>query len=178
MATPPVAPPPAAAPAPAPLPTERAAVPVPEPPPQPAAPVPVAPAPPVAAAPPSPPPAPPTPPPAVENPVAAVNELLMHYKSALEARDLGARKQIWPGLGGRQEAAIKGEFDNARAIGVTLSSISPSISNNKATVTCRREYVVSTNDRKTLSSATRMTMTLDRKNGTWVIENIRHEAER
>jgi hypothetical protein len=108
----------------------------------------------------------------------AVNELLARYKSALEARDLGALKQIWPGLSGRQEAAIKSEFDNARAIGVTLSAVSPSISNNTATVTCRRDYVVTTNDRKTLNSATRMTMTLDRKNGTWVIENIRHDTAR
>jgi hypothetical protein len=101
----------------------------------------------------------------------------MRYKAALEARDLGALKQIWPGLGGRQEAAIKAEFDNARAIAVTLNAIAPSIANNTATVTCRRDYVVTTEDRKTLKSATRMTMTLDRRNGTWLIENIRHEAQ-
>ena len=73
---------------------------------------------------------------------------------------------------------MKAEFDNARAIGVTLTSIAPSISGNTATVTCRREYVVTTNDRKTLNSSTRMTMTLERKNGTWQIDNIRHEAAR
>jgi len=114
----------------------------------------------------------------VENPAAAVNDLLARYKSALEARDLAALKQIWPGLGGRQEAAMKSEFENARAIAVTLSAVSPSISTNTAMVTCRRDYVVTTNDRKTLNSATKMTMTLDRKNGTWVIDNIRHDAAR
>ena len=114
----------------------------------------------------------------MENPATAVNELLTRYKSALEARDLAALKQIWPALGGRQEAAIKGEFENARAIAVTLSAISPSISNSTATITCRRDYVVTTNDRKTLNSATKMTMTLDRKNGTWVIDTIRHDAAR
>jgi len=101
----------------------------------------------------------------------------MRYKAALEARDLGALKQIWPGLVGRQEAAIKAEFDNARAIAVTLNAITPSIASNTATVTCRRDYVVTTADRKTLKTATRMTVTLDRKNGTWLIENIRHEAQ-
>jgi hypothetical protein len=114
----------------------------------------------------------------VESPVAAINDLLARYRSALEARDLAALKQIWPGLAGRQEAAIKSEFDNARAIGVTLSSIAPAITNNTAVVTCRREYTVTTNDRKTLRSATRMTVNLARKNGVWLIENIRHDAER
>jgi hypothetical protein len=79
-------------------------------------------------------------------------------------------------LSGRQEAAIKTEFENARAISVTLQAITPSIAGGTATVVCRREYVVTTLDRKTLSTATRMTMTLDRKNGTWVIGNIRHDA--
>ena len=137
--------------------------------------------PPVVVSPPPPAPAPtpsPAPPPAtVENPAAAINDLLMRYKAALEARNLGALKQIWPGLGGRQEAAIKAEFDNARAIAVTLNAITPSIAGTTATVTCHRDYVVTTEDRKTLKSATRMTMTLDRKNGAWLIKNIRHEAQ-
>ena len=178
--TPPVEPSTASTPTAQPAPTERPPVAVPIPPPQQPAPAPVAAAPPVVASPPPPAPAPsssPAPPATVENPVAAVNDLLTRYKAALEARDLGALKQIWPGLGGRQEAAIKAEFDNARAIGVTLNAITPSIASNTATVTCRRDYVVTTADRKTLKTATRMTMTLDRKNGTWLIENIRHEAQ-
>jgi hypothetical protein len=107
-----------------------------------------------------------------------VQELIARYKSALEARDLGALKQIWPALGGRQETAMKAEFDNARAIAVTLQGVSVSIAGTTATVTCRRDYVVTTSDRKTLNSATRMTMTLERKNGAWTIDTIRHEAAR
>jgi serine/threonine protein kinase len=179
--TPPVEPSTASTPTAQPAPTERPPVAVPIPPPPQPAPAPVAAAPPVVASPPPPPPAPSSSPaqsPAtVENPVAAVNDLLTRYKAALEARDLGALKQIWPGLGGRQEAAIKAEFDNARAIGVTLNAITPSIASNTATVTCRRDYVVTTADRKTLKTATKMTMTLDRKNGAWLIENIRHETQ-
>ena len=179
----PSAPPPSAAPTP---PVEPIPTPAPTPTAQPAPPAPVVVSPPPPPAPvvlsppppaPAPSPAPTAPPVTVENPAAAVNDLLMRYKAALEARDLGALKQIWPGLGGRQEAAIKAEFDNARAIAVTLNAIAPSIANNTATVTCRRDYVVTTEDRKTLKSATRMTMTLDRRNGTWLIENIRHEAQ-
>ena len=153
--------------------------PVEEPRPAPAVPPAAAPAP-VAAPPPPPAPTPaPAPPPApVDNSAAAVQDLIARYKSALEARDLGALKQIWPALGGRQETAMKAEFDNARAIAVTLQGVNVSIAGNTATVTCRRDYVVTTSDRKTLNSATRMTMTLERKNGAWAIDNIRHEAAR
>jgi len=149
--------------------------PVEEPRPAPAAPPAAAPAP-VAA--PPPPPAPTPAPAPVDNSAAAVQDLIARYKSALEARDLGALKQIWPALGGRQETAMKAEFDNARAIAVTLQGVNVSIAGNTATVTCRRDYVVTTSDRKTLNSATRMTMTLERKNGAWAIDNIRHEAAR
>jgi len=103
---------------------------------------------------------------------------MTRYKNALEARDLGALKQIWPGLAGRQETAIRNEFDNARAIAVDLQGITPSVSNNTATVVCRRNYAVTTVDGRTLKTATRMTVTLTRRNGTWAIDNIRHEAER
>jgi hypothetical protein len=146
------------------------------PPPAPVAPLPAA----VAAPAPAPTPAPsPAPAPApVENSGAAIQDVLARYKIALETRDLAALKQIWPGLSGRQESAIKAEFDNSRTIAVTLKSISPTITKDTATVVCRREYVVTTTDRRTLNSATRMTMTLDRKNGAWQIDNIRHDAER
>jgi len=141
-------------------------------PPPPASPLPAAVAAPAPAPTPAPPPAP------VENSGAAIQDVLARYKSALETRDLAALKQIWPGLSGRQESAIKAEFDNSRTIAVTLKSISPTITKDTATVVCRREYVVTTTDRRTLNSATRMTMTLDRKNGAWQIDNIRHDAER
>jgi hypothetical protein len=164
-----------------PVPQPERQPPIEEPRPAPAVPPATAPAP--VAAPPPPPaptaaPAAPPPPAPVDNSAAAVQELVARYKSALEARDLGALKQIWPALGGRQETAMKAEFDNARAIAVTLQGVSVSIAGTTATVTCRRDYVVTTSDRKTLNSATRMTMTLERKNGAWTIDTIRHEAAR
>jgi serine/threonine-protein kinase len=112
------------------------------------------------------------------DPAAAIRETLARYKSALEARDLGALKQIWPGLAGRQETAIRNEFENARAIAVEIQGLTPVVTNNTAVVTCRRNYVVTTVDGRTLRTATRMTVTLNRHNGSWVIDNIRHEAER
>jgi hypothetical protein len=129
-----------------------------------------------AAATPAPPAAAPAPVPV--DPAAGLNETMARYKHALESRDLGALKQIWPGLAGRQELAIKNEFDNARSIAVDLQNVSPAVSNNTATVTCRREYEVTTVDGRTLRTATKMTVTLNRRNGSWVIDTIRHEAER
>ena len=127
------------------------------------------------------PPAAPGPPPAAPAPVdptPAVTETMVRYKNALESRDIGALKQVWPALGGRQEQAIRNEFDNSRSIAVDLQNLSPVVSNNTATVTCRRSYVVTTIDGRTLQTATRMTVTLSKRNGSWIIDNIRHEAER
>jgi serine/threonine-protein kinase len=120
----------------------------------------------------------PSAPPTAVDPAAGLNEIMGRYKGALESRDMSALKQIWPGLGGRQETAIRNEFENARSIAVTLQGITPVVSNNTATVTCRRSYAVTTVDGRTLQTATRMIVTLNRTNGSWVIDNIRHEAER
>jgi hypothetical protein len=109
---------------------------------------------------------------------AAVQGTLARYKTALESRDLGALKQIWPALVGRQEAAIKMEFDNARSIAVDFDNVNVRVTNTAATLTCRRNYVVTTSQGQTLKTASKMTMTLDRRNGSWVIDTIRHEVER
>jgi hypothetical protein len=125
-----------------------------------------------------PPPATPPPPAPGLDPTAGLAETMARYKSALESRDIGALKQIWPALAGRQESAIRNEFDNARSIAVDLQNVSPVVTNNMAIVTCRRDYSVTTTDGRTLKTATRMTVTLTRRNGSWLIDNIRHEAER
>jgi len=116
--------------------------------------------------------------PTIDNPAAGINETLNRYKGALEARDVDALRRIWPGLGGRQEAALRSEFENARTITVNLQGISSAVTNGSATVTCRRDYVVTTVDGRTLRSSARMVVTMNRHNGSWVIDNIRYEAER
>jgi len=111
-----------------------------------------------------------------ENAAGAVTEVLARYRSALEARDVGALKQIWPMLDGRQESALRNEFSNARAIAVDLQNISPSVTGTAATVTAVRNYVVTTIDGRTLKSTTRMTVMLSRRNDTWTIDSVRYEA--
>jgi hypothetical protein len=114
-----------------------------------------------------------------ENPAAAVQETLGRYKAALEARNFTALKQIWPSLSGRQETATRSEFANARSIVVEFANVNVQLTNaTTATVTCRRNYVVTTLDNRTLQSATRMIVTMERQNTSWVIGTIRHEADR
>ena len=165
---PPPPPAPAPAPAAAPAPVELRAIPA-EPPP--------AAAPPAVVTPPSPPPPAASPRPE-ESIDAAVQTLLGRYRSAIEARDISALKRIWPGLSGRQEEALLGEFQHARAIAVGFDGVDIRPAGNGATVSCRRNYAVTTADGQTLKTITTMIMTLVRRDGAWSIENIRHEAAR
>ena len=113
-----------------------------------------------------------------ENPTAAVQEVLARYRAALESRDISALKRIWPALSGRQEDAIRNEFEHSRAIVVSLGSIDIRPTGSGATVTCRRNYVVTTADGQTLRTTTTMFMTLARRDNAWSIEEIRHEVAR
>jgi hypothetical protein len=110
--------------------------------------------------------------------VTAVQAVLARYRAALESRDIGALKRIWPTLSGRQEDALRTEFEHARAIVVGLDSVDIRPANGGATVTCRRNYSVTTADGQTLRTATTMFMTLARRDGAWSIDTIRHEAAR
>jgi ketosteroid isomerase-like protein len=107
---------------------------------------------------------------------AAIQRVVAEYRGALEARDLGALKRIWPALGGRQESAIRSEFENTRAIRVALSDVQTTIAGATATVSCRRNYAITTADGQRLDTSSKMTMTLSGRDGAWVIENIRFEA--
>ena len=104
--------------------------------------------------------------------------MLARYRSALESRDIAALKRLWPSLGGRQEDALRSEFERARAISVGLDGIDIKPTASGATVTCRRTYTVMTGDGQTLRTATTMFMTLGRHDGAWSIESIRHEVAR
>jgi hypothetical protein len=108
----------------------------------------------------------------------AVQAVLARYRAALESRDIGALKRIWPTLSGRQEDAIRNEFEHSRGIAVGLDGVDIRPTANGATVTAHRSYAVTTADGQTLRTATRMSMTLVRHDGAWTIETIRHEAAR
>jgi hypothetical protein len=113
-----------------------------------------------------------------ENPVTAVQAVLARYRAALESRDINALKRIWPTLSGRQEDAIRNEFEHSRGIAVGLDGVDIRPTATGATMTGHRTYAVTTADGQTLRTATRMSMTLVRHDGAWTIETIRHEAAR
>jgi hypothetical protein len=126
-------------------------------------------------------PAPATPPPAPrteENADAAIHRLLARYRTALEARDIGGLKSIWPALAGRQEEALVNEFQHARSISVGLDAVDIRPTATGATVSCQRTYVVMTDDGRTLRTVTTMVMTLARRDNNWAIQGIRHEVAR
>jgi hypothetical protein len=104
--------------------------------------------------------------------------VLTRYQLALESRDIDALKRIWPGLSGRQEEAIRAEFDRARGIAVRLDGVNVKITGSVAAATCRRDYAVTTGDGQTLKTATEMQMTLSRRNGAWTIDAVRHQVVR
>jgi hypothetical protein len=112
------------------------------------------------------------------DPTAGIHATLTRYANALEARDLGALRRIWPSLSGRQEEAIRNEFQNARAIAVELADIDVKIVGRAATATCRRRYTVTTAQGQTLNTVGRMIVALSRQADVWTIDNIRYEATR
>ena len=109
---------------------------------------------------------------------AAIQRVVGDYRLALEARDLTALKRIWPTLSGRQEDAIRSEFEHTRSIRVGLSNIQTTVTGSTAIVSCRRAYAVTTADGQRLDTASTMTMTLSGRDGAWVIDNIRFEVAR
>jgi hypothetical protein len=107
--------------------------------------------------------------------LTAVQNVVSRYQSALEARDIRALKRIWPGLSGRQEEAIRTEFEHARAIDVAVNGLNVKMNGAAAVASGRRNYQVTTADGRTLRTATQMTITLSRRDNGWVIDDIRHE---
>jgi hypothetical protein len=116
---------------------------------------------------------------AAETNVAAIRRVVAQYRDALESRDLGRLKRIWPTLAGRQEDAIRSEFDRARSIRVSLDGVDVKVNGaSAATVSCRRQYAVTLTDGQILNSTSKMTMTLFATNDAWTIDAIRYEVGR
>jgi hypothetical protein len=138
-----------------------------------ATPVPAPPPPPKAAAPPAAPVKPPEP--AAD---ALIAQLLTQYETALENRNLSALKQLWPGLGGTQESAIRNEFQHASRIEVEIVSPRIDVAGDTALVTFTRRYALQTTDGQRLNSQSVTTMSLRRTVGGWTIDRVRFDPLR
>jgi ketosteroid isomerase-like protein len=107
-----------------------------------------------------------------------VPAIVERYRAALEQRDVAALHDIWPGLGGAQEAAIRADFDNARSIEVAITGLNVEVSGTSATATGLRRYVVHTRDGHRLQSDTVTTILLRKVGPRWVIDSMRHQPVR
>ena len=135
---------------------------------------------PAAPIPPPPPRTEPAPAPAPPQPTAeeAVSATLRRYTAALEQRDIGALKAVWPGLSRPQQEAIEGEFANARSISVELASPRIAVNGVTATVTAVRHYSLRTRDGQQLRNDTATTLTLRHAATGWLIESVSHRPLR
>jgi serine/threonine-protein kinase len=136
--------------------------------------------PPITAPPPAPPPAPSPEEPAATSPSAeeGIGQLLAHYKSALEGRDLDALRKIWPGLTAASANAIGAQFRDATRLTVGILDPRISASGANGTVTFRRRYQMQTRDGQNLRNETQTTMTVRRTSAGWIIESIRFSPAR
>ncbi len=105
----------------------------------------------------------------------AIREVIAQYVSGLESQSVPALKRVWPSLGGREERAIKTEFENARIVETAFKDPRITINGDTTTVTGLRMHSLVTQDGQRLSSLTRTTMTLRRNGNVWTIEHIVHQ---
>jgi ketosteroid isomerase-like protein len=103
---------------------------------------------------------------------------LRRYTAALEQRDIGALKAVWPGLTRAQQDAVEAEFANARSISVELASPRFEVNGTTATVTAVRHYSLRTRDGQQLRSDTTTTLTLRQQGTGWLIESVSHRPLR
>jgi serine/threonine protein kinase len=122
-----------------------------------------------------PPPVKPQPAPEVVDPREAIRAMLNQYVAALEARNIGALKTLWPSLPAAQERAIRSEFANARSLQVRLTDLRMDVDGATAIATAMREYQLVTSDGHRLATATRMTMRLRRTGETWLIDGVTYQ---
>jgi eukaryotic-like serine/threonine-protein kinase len=142
------------------------------PPPAAQAPAPAVQPPPKAAAPPQ------VAPPAELSAETLILDAISRYEAALESRNLGALKRVWPGLSGSQESAVRDEFQHARRIAVEISRPRIEVAGETATATFLRRRELYTTDGQRLDDEYVATMRLRRAGTGWVIEQVRFDPVR
>jgi hypothetical protein len=93
----------------------------------------------------------------------------------MESRNIDALKRLWPSLGGDQEAALRREFQHARAIDVGIDGSDVVLTGQTASITFIRRYHVTTIDGQRLLTTNRLMMTARQAGSDWVIERLRFE---
>ena len=85
----------------------------------------------------------------VEDDRQEILEVIRRYVAAMETRNLGALKAVWPTVAGEQERRIRSSFHFARAMRVHLNVRDIHVGDSVAVVSCHRRDAIVTADGET-----------------------------
>jgi hypothetical protein len=103
----------------------------------------------------------------------AIWDLLRQYKEAMEGKNMGALRRVWPALSNESEKTIRGSFKFQKSMQLELEPRGePRVSEGSAIVYCRQTQRVIFSDGLKRESKSDSTITLRKSNGTWLIESI------
>jgi hypothetical protein len=117
-------------------------------------------------------PAPPTttPPPAAAA-ETAIRRVLADYVRAVETKDLGLFKSVWPGLSAEMERSLRDSFRAVKSQEVALSVQAIEVNGSSARVRISR---LDTINGQAQGQARVQTFVLAQRGGAWMIDSIRH----
>jgi len=99
---------------------------------------------------------------------AAVRHVIADYERAIENKDIGLYKRIWPTLSSAQEKALMSAFNNKSRQDVQIKLLGVDIGGREATVRLQRSDVVDGKPIKPFNQ----TVTLVRQGDAWAIKSI------
>jgi serine/threonine-protein kinase len=101
----------------------------------------------------------------------AILDTLERYRAALEAKQLGAVKAVFPGA---PEKAVRESFQFSKSIKVAIQQCAPQIEGAKAMVKCQRHDDIVTADNQTVANDSTVWFVLKKKdNDAWIIDVVR-----
>jgi hypothetical protein len=112
--------------------------------------------------------APPAPPAVGADDRAAVLQVISEYERAIESKDLGLYRRIWPTLSGAQEKSLKSAFDATQQQDVRITLGPVDVKGDKATVKLSRGDLI---NGKAVAPI-RQTVHLVKQGEVWTIRSI------
>ena len=102
----------------------------------------------------------------------AIRAAIEAYRQAIEARDLGALRQIRPALSPADLQRFQRAFDQLESLEVTLAVESMAVDGDQAEVRGVREDLFITKDGRTLRNRAPFTYRLQPSSGRWIILTV------
>jgi hypothetical protein len=102
----------------------------------------------------------------------AIRQLVATHGRAIETKDLGLYRSIWPTLSPEQARLVQEGFRAVTSQRVELTVVNITRQGNEATVTVRRRDMIQAGGQQSTRDS-QQTMTVARQGARWVIVNIR-----